>query len=273
MENMDFHNFKEERNEKHYYQALKIVCGIFGTIFSIFVVFMIARLFFYIDFKYYTVSGPSMQPTINESISNLETRDAVFINKKAEAKRGDIVIIQLPGYSKTIIKRLIATEGDEICIRRYPEYNNEYRLSVKYAGSEKIEVVYEDYIKSYEEWKNVGSYSYSYEGGAAVEYEANFFNNYLNKDNMNDFVMLEEDGCLYYKLGAGQIFYMGDNRLRSADARANGPGKEDYIVGVVKIIMRDVVDAKSEVELWWKKFTAVMNYFFDEIGNFFAWSY
>ena len=276
MEQKEFPNFKEERKEKEENRIWMMLCSFFMAIFAVLIFAVLCRTIFYVIYKYYPVRGTSMQPTINPDITSTVVQDGVFAQYNSSIDYDDIIIIQLPNATNTIIKRVIAKEGDKVCIRRYPEYNNEYRVSVIRNGTNTIEVLEEDYINGYTDWSRNESYNVDY-GDYTVDYENAFYRTYLQggEEDIHVSLVKEDDGCqyLYYQVMAHHIFYLGDNRAVSKDARANGTISESGVVGVVKIIVRNVVDADTGIALWWEKFKAVITYFFDEIGNFFAWSY
>ena len=62
-----------------------------------------------------------------------------------------------------------------------------------------------------------------------------------------------------WKLNEDEIFYLGDNRTNSADARVNGPCKQSDVVGVV---MKWTVNHR-------KSLTKVLN-FFKSIPDWFS---
>ncbi len=76
------------------------------------VYFSAAMLVLIIFFTHSPVNGTSMYPTLNDG-------DIVIINKFAYTpKSGDIVVCQSKtyGYEKPLVKRIIATEGQEVSI-------------------------------------------------------------------------------------------------------------------------------------------------------------
>lgn len=77
------------------------------------------------------VSGNSMLPT-------LESNDVLFVDKKATANRGDIVVLDVG--SDKYIKRVIAIEGDEIY---FDEQNFVY---LKKAGESEFVKLEETYV-------------------------------------------------------------------------------------------------------------------------------
>ena len=135
------------------------------------------------------VSGSSMMDTVKDG-------DLLYVmNVKPE--RGDIVIIQVDGYTKEehgfefsgeyIIKRLIATEGDTVICE-------DGVIKVKYAGSDEFVELDEPYIKNK---------TPDFEVGPVVT------------------------------VGEGEIFFLGDNRNNSKDSTDVGCLKASDIKGVV----------------------------------------
>lgn len=124
-----------------------------------------------------TVSGQSMESTLHSG-------DVVYASKSKKAERGDIVIIDVGGYDglfekSTLIKRLIATEGDVIRCERGV-------VSVCYAGEEEFTVLDEPYIKD-------ATVDYSFEEVTVGEGEIFFMGD--NRGNSTD---SRKVGCLKY---------------------------------------------------------------------------
>lgn len=70
-------------------------------------VFLMLVLFMFV-FKYVTVVGDSMKPT-------LENKDKLIITSMFYTpQQGDIVVIDVPGEDEPLVKRIIATEGQTI---------------------------------------------------------------------------------------------------------------------------------------------------------------
>ncbi len=252
---------------------LNVVSGISAVFIALFIAFMVGRYIFLANYRYYPVSGTSMQPTINAGLSEQSVKDGVYIKYNEQINVNDIIIIKLEDRVNTIIKRVIAKGGDKISIRKYDEYDNQYRVSVIRDGSENIEILQEDYILSYPGW----SYDEGITFGSEV-YESRFYETFLKatlepeSHFVNRYDVSYEGDTYFVEVPEGEIFYMGDNRGASLDARINGTCTEEQVVGVVKVIIRDVSTAKSNNTLWWEKIKAVFGYFWNEIGNFFAWS-
>ena len=172
-----------ERKEKT--GVFSVVCGI---LISIIVIAFLFELWMVNNFVSVRISGSSMRPTLSNG-------EWVY-TQSVEAKRGDIITVDVSGYRDelgkslfeeeidVIIKRLIAVEGDTVWCERKVVY-------VLYAGEEEPVALNEPYIASLTE----------------------------------DFDPVA--------VGEGEIFVMGDNRGNSTDSRKVGPLKRKDILGVV----------------------------------------
>lgn len=157
-----------------------------------------------------TVVGNSMSST-------LESGEILLVKKGNDAKRGDIIIIDVTSYKEKpkselvvnpfaddtdfLIKRLIAVEGDTVRCQNGT-------VEIRYAGKEYGE----------NEWDKHPSDKYIKDG---------------KNDNFSEYVV-----------GEGEIFFLGDNRLISQDSRYKEPDskphirrlyKEEDICGVVPV--------------------------------------
>lgn len=126
--------------------------------------------------------------------------DMLYANTvKKDVKRGDIVIIGgLKGKDYIIIKRVIAVGGEKVAIRNGKVFINDEPLNEDYLDDGVITDL---------------RYAQDEEG------------------NENTMKKLLPKGLT---LGEDEIFYLGDNREVSADARANGPCKRENVIGVVE---------------------------------------
>ena len=126
--------------------------------------------------------------------------DMLYANTmKKDVKRGDIVIIGgIEGKDYIIIKRVIAVGGEKVAIRNGKVFINDEPLN-------------EDYL----------------DDGVITDLR------YAQDEagNENTMKKLLPKGLT---LGEDEIFYLGDNREVSADARANGPCKRENVIGVVE---------------------------------------
>ena len=72
-------------------------------------IFLMLVLFIFV-FKYVTVIGNSMKPTLHNQDKLIIT--SIFYTPK----QGDIVVIDVPGEDEPLIKRIIATEGQTVTL-------------------------------------------------------------------------------------------------------------------------------------------------------------
>lgn len=160
--------------------------GIFAYVAAavaiVFLTVVLVGIWFRGTYTAYQIEKESMQNTFFEG-------DWVYAEHGAEAERGDIVILNVksrPSFSAdTIIKRLIAVEGDTV-------KGEGGKVYLRYAGAEEFVALDEPYA--------VGSYDFAER-----------------------------------RLGDGEIFVLGDNRVPSFDSSKDGVGplSKDEIVAVV----------------------------------------
>lgn len=125
--------------------------------------------------------------------------DMLYANTvKKDVKRGDIVIIDGIGKDYIIIKRVIAVGGEKVAIRNGKVFINDEPLNEDYLDDGVITDL---------------RYAQDEEG-----------NENTMKKLLPKGLVLEED----------EIFYLGDNREVSADARINGPCKKENVIGIVE---------------------------------------
>lgn len=105
---------------------------IVSVVLIVLILFLSSLLLLRVFFKDYQVCQTSMTPTVCDG-------DYVLVDKKARIKRGDVIVINRKNQDP-IIKRLIATGGDEI----YIESGNVF---VKESGQNKFVLLDEPYVK------------------------------------------------------------------------------------------------------------------------------
>lgn len=181
--------------------------------------------------------------------------------------------------------------GDRITILKMNiDGNEEYRFLRIKSGTSTIEVVNEDYIcgqcrstagvvrtLSYQTWTenmvatyNLGNY-----------YEGQFYSTFLSGNSITDENLFVKDLFVYqgveyynvkfYKLDEGKIFYMGDNRAESSDARYTGSENETKIRGKVVSIMRNATSAKNSIFYYFSRIGGYFDIIWQEIIKIFAW--
>lgn len=104
-------------------------------------------------FTSYIVEGVSMYPTLDGGAgSNMDddvtNGEVLYLNKISNIKKNDIVVFYKPNSSRTLVKRVIATEGDRIEIKNNVVYLNGNVLQEDYIYEEMITNDMEEIIVS-----------------------------------------------------------------------------------------------------------------------------
>ncbi len=223
-----------------------------------------------------------MQPTLNPDIYlQSQAQDYAIVDKDGVVDYGDIVIILKPDEPESgasIIKRVVAFEGDRISIikTRGEDGLYYYHLVRIKSGSDEVEIVEEDYINRdgiLPDWENLTPTSVG-----SVTYERTFYQNYFNLFGVfYDSSRIERhevngQSVLFYRLGEDEIFYMGDNRAHSTDAREFGPvTMSDMVIGkVVKIVENGAYSDMFFVRGYYQ-LKGILEYFFPKLLDYFAW--
>lgn len=148
--------------------------------------------------RYVTVDGDSMRETLHDS-------DKLIISGLGYTpETGDIVVVKVPAYQNPIIKRVIATEGQEVEI----DFEN---WTVRVDGV----LLEEDYI-----------------------------NRDVNYDGFNDDHLQWMAGSqtgepvLRFTVEPGKLFVMGDNRNHSTDSRSSIVGQVDERQVLGRVLLR-----------------------------------
>ena len=147
--------------------------------------------------RYVTVDGDSMRETLHDS-------DKLIISGLGYTpETGDIVVVKVPAYQNPIIKRVIATEGQEVEI----DFEN---WTVRVDGV----LLEEDYI-----------------------------NRDVNYDGVNDdrYVWMASptgERVLRFTVEPGKLFVMGDNRNHSTDSRSSTVGQVDERQVLGRVLLR-----------------------------------
>ena len=240
--------------------------------------------------KFYAVKGVSMMPTLNTAITEEEilydpnvqeiSYDAVYVDKSTKPRLFDIVVVE---YSKknSVIKRLMATEGDYITIAkgqkdgkdcfyfyRIPKGSDLMTFSDEQAKMDETSGANGYTIRGYEDWylNRTGS-SQPLESISTLngtnEYEYNFYNKFLaNYSTDDENFYTSESGLVYVKVPEGKCFFMGDNRGHSTDGRENGFVSTEKIVGRAEFIVENYNFVNRILE--------VVKFYFSEMEKFFA---
>lgn len=287
--------------EEHFQvrKADKVAIRLFFTFVYVLLIFygiiFVTDIAFNLKYRYITVEGLSMQPTLNTNpivVDDKYYQDGVYIELTQEVDYNDIVIVSRPNdvvgnADYTVIKRAIAFDGDKISIVKLPTGEidvfgmpiSEYRLVLQKKNEKAPQVVYEDYIKSYEEWDFISSTLHN-----GLRYDADFYRDYIQKgltttstvsytNKLGETASAEVE---LYTIGSSsdtderQVFYLGDNRLGSKDSRENGTTDQSLIVGKVIYIVHDSYSLKNSAFGWLNKVKYFFVIIWDEIVEYFA---
>lgn len=148
--------------------------------------------------RYVTVDGDSMRETLHDS-------DKLIISGLGYTpETGDIVVVNVPAYQNPIIKRVIATEGQEVEI----DFEN---WTVRVDGV----LLEEDYINR----------DTNYDG--------------INDDH-REWMAGSQTGerVLRFTVEPGKLFVMGDNRNHSTDSRSSTVGQVDERQVLGRVLLR-----------------------------------
>lgn len=265
---------------------VQILLIFYAIVFSINIAFNTA-------YRYITVEGISMQPTLNPNpimTGDGEFQDSVYIKLTQDVDYNDIIIVDRSeeehkeGY--TVIKRILAFEGDKISIVKLPVGENdeyEYRFvrikkgdnisTITYQGQDDEYIIYEDYIKGYNLWNYTFSTSLN-----GVEYEGIFYQTFIHGHQTEMHYIAINDKILpveFYEIGSNmeesdQIFYMGDNRTESRDSREYGTVDANNIVGYVIKIVHNGYSIRNSAFSWIEKVWDYFAIIWKEIINYFS---
>lgn len=245
-----------------------------------FLIFFVWYTVFSVTHRYYIVEGASMQPYLNASIATTDTsssQDAVYVNLNGKIDVYDVVVIEgVSNTSPSIIKRVVAKEGDFISIAKSGNSfylfridaedmtlneNNEYTTMV----SDENALIYENerntgYEIKYDDWNSVDERVYN-----GVHYDYGFYSQfiqgYVNESDVYSYYV-SSDNLIYVQVPENSTFCLGDNRAHSSDSRTYGFISYDNIVGDVEITVYNYSFVNRVFE--------VIKYYYYQVEEFFA---
>ncbi|MBQ8792161.1 MAG: signal peptidase I [Clostridia bacterium] len=273
--------YKEEREEK---VATRTLYRLLFVILFIFIILFSVSVAFNQKYTYITISGQSMQSTLNPSpvLTNITTdgkttkswvQDGVYVEKTKNVTYDDVIIVENLSSEKTVIKRLLGMEGDYISIALVQVQPSvyEYRLLRVKAHSSYVEVLNEEYVKSYYEWTAEGDYE-SDAQTPNIYYEPYFYQTFSLGDYESKLITVNQAGgeVKFFKIPENEIFYMGDNRPHSADSRQKGTTNINNVLGKVVEIVRDGTYYKGNEFYFFNRLKGCFSVIWDEILRFFG---
>lgn len=159
-----------------------------------------------------------MYPTLNLNLNQTGKRDVVYINRFANVKHDDIVVLDLrnnANFKSYVVKRLIASGGDVVNMA-YDGNARQYNVIVN------NEIVYSKPYKDF--------------GYSAYDNFTQYINSHLDDASR---ILKDEYGLPQgVILKANEVFVMGDNWDVSKDSTLFGPFNKKYIVGRVDIVVK-----------------------------------
>jgi len=278
-------HFKEEKEERKakkggwlfLFITIFLCCAFFGIAFS-----------FNQNYYYIEVDGLSMQPTINPSpvevikdfgsySDKVSVQDGVFVSPTKDVDYGDIIILEnMFPERKTIIKRVLAFEGDYVTIAK--QENEEgmmvFRVMRVKSGHNKVEIVKEEYVKSDWAWATLYSPAESQmpqdSQTADVVYEIDFYKTFSKGGYQQRIFQVEGTDIKFFKVPEDQLFYLGDNRTESRDSTEEGTASISNLLGKVVRIVRNGTYHSGNVFFFFNRFGEVLSIIWDEILRFFG---
>ena len=136
-----------EKNYEYYQteKENKKISKVFNICLTVFIILFVIvgsfSIWFNVTFRFYTVSGTSMKPTLNPDVNGSGFQDGVYVSTNFDLDYGDIIVLYRPDDTEhrqnTIIKRVIATEGDYVTIKMVDTSQGQrYKVFVQRAGSD-----------------------------------------------------------------------------------------------------------------------------------------
>lgn len=201
-----------------------VITIILAVLFSVALILYVAELVFYSQHTVIVVSGDSM-------LNTLKDNDYVYADNGAQVRRGDVIIINVKGSAQFpgtdyIIKRCIALEGDTV----YASGGVVYR---RLAGEDEYTPLDEPYA------------------------------NWIHPDPPHEDVS-QTYSFRSYTVGEGEIFFLGDDRPNSHDAKNTGCLSIERVEGVVpqwaidkKESIKKFETFRSDINGVWRNFLSI----------------
>ena len=217
-----------------------VLSGILSIFIFLLLVFFLIEFSVDIVFMKTDVKGYSMRPTINQTAPNMDVDwDTVYINRYKACEREDVVVANVPWYSNSIIKRLVAVPGDTIRMQLKDDY---YELYVN------EQFVRKEQKTTYTIHTNSDGTNRYIPGGTEAYY-AKYLKIINNESSVADFsnnITTNENGQKCIKLNKNEYFLMGDNWAETTDCMTYGPVSGNCFVGKVELIIEHNKNSTQE---------------------------
>lgn len=215
-----FKTFELTELNKNYKKSKPKALKVLDFLFYAFLFVSVVYLLFCLTFVQARVIGPSMQPTFNKNLTYTEDasasiyQDIVYANKFDKGSNGDIILLNTE--NDIIIKRIIATEGQFVILKKQSDGYFYYFVGDTYESAKKIN---ESYILDRQDMNLSYFNSFCYDDpDLQVRKNINVI------ENDKEAFLIVPDGC---------SFVLGDNRLVSRDSTSFGCIKNQAILGKV----------------------------------------
>lgn len=286
-----YQDLKEEKISKRTFIWFVVI------LISIFSIIFVTNIFFQKSYRYITVNGLSMQPTLNSSsklINGKNVQDGVYIKlTNEEVDYNDIIIVdKTKEADHTIIKRLLGFGGDKISIIKMNiGGKEEYRFLRIKSSDSRVEVVQEDYISGtchdifggeyqlgYSTWSAITDINYN-----SIKYEQLFYYTFLWDYELEiektfnvsyqtfTYQNITYRDVKFFEIEKDKIFYMGDNRTGSSDARSSGTEFQNKIIGKVVSITHNSTSFQNSPLYLFERVRGYLEVIWKEIIEIFSW--
>lgn len=197
------------------------------------------------------VVGTSMSPTLNLQSTGPTDKthtDLIYTKPVSHYKNGDIIVTDnnaYPGQTDSIVKRVIATEGQTLTfkllgqVNYYPNTPIGYDYyTFKYTIWLNGQILDEPYLKDVDQELRYNRLT-DYSTIAGYNKYAEFCNAIASSQTGNEYSITISPGC---------VFVMGDNRNVSIDSRRFGQIETKHIKG--KVVLHIPYGTNFFVGLW-----------------------